>query len=435
MRYLVTFVQFLIRALIGHKRDGGFAALTACSLGPLPLVSSLFHHAHIKYKDLTLSQCRSPRRAIQTTLIATTILFCLWGNAGAAIVLDSTTNANGSTALLTWSHTVGMGNNRILIVGTAHRDGNRSVASVTYGGTALTSIGAQNGAGNQNQATLWYLINPPTGTANISVSLSGSSDVTAGAASFTGVNQTTPLGTLNSLSGTSTTASVVVSSAAGEVVIDAVAANGDAVSLTAAGGQSVLWNTGTGTAGGNVLGGSSNRPGASSVTMSWTLAASKAWGILAVPIKPTTGLAIVKQTWNLNGSAPLGTSVTAPTGATLLFLIYVKNTTAGQVTDVRIIDLLDQAGFDYVSGSLVRTLAASPPADTATDKQIFDATAPGTGTPLSDVVDGDEGSAQDTGPPVGVNTITIGSVSGQANAVLNIDAHTTFAFRFQVKVK
>jgi hypothetical protein len=85
--------------------------------------------------------------------------------------------------------------------------------------------------------------------------------------------------------------------------------------------------------------------------------------------------------------------------------------------------------------SLVRTLAASPPQTRATDKQIFDATAPGTGTPLSDVVDGDEGSAQDTGPPVGVNTITIGSVSGQANAGLNIDAHTTFAFRFQVKVK
>jgi hypothetical protein len=146
MRYLVRFVQFLIRVLIGHKRDGGFAALTACGLDPLPLVSSLFHHAHIKNKDLTLSQCKSPRRAIQTALIATTILFCLWGNAGAAIVLDSTTNANGITALLTWSHTVGMGNSRILIVGTAHRDGNMSVTSVTYGGTALTSIGSQNGA-------------------------------------------------------------------------------------------------------------------------------------------------------------------------------------------------------------------------------------------------------------------------------------------------
>jgi hypothetical protein len=45
------------------------------------------------------------------------------------------------------------------------------------------------------------------------------------------------------------------------------------------------------------------------------------------------------------------------------------------------------------------------------------------------------GSAQDTGAPAGVDKITIGAVTGQANAVLNINAHTTFAFRFEVKVK
>jgi len=146
-------------------------------------------------------------------------------------------------------------------------------------------------------------------------------------------------------------------------------------------------------------------------------------------------LAIVKQTWNLNGSAPLGSPVSAPAGATLVFLIYVKNTTAGQVTDVRINDLLDQTGFDYVSGSLVRTLAASPPADTATDKQLFDATDPGTGTALSDAVDGDAGSAQDTGAPAGVDRITVGAVSGQANGSLTINAHTAFALRFNVKIK
>jgi hypothetical protein len=45
------------------------------------------------------------------------------------------------------------------------------------------------------------------------------------------------------------------------------------------------------------------------------------------------------------------------------------------------------------------------------------------------------GSAQDTGAPVGVDRITIGAVTGQANAALNINAHTTFAIRFLVKVK
>jgi len=34
-----------------------------------------------------------------------------------------------------------------------------------------------------------------------------------------------------------------------------------------------------------------------------------------------------------------------------------------------------------------------------------------------------------------VDRITVGAASGQANAVLNVNANTTFAFRYQVKVK
>jgi hypothetical protein len=147
-------------------------------------------------------------------------------------------------------------------------------------------------------------------------------------------------------------------------------------------------------------------------------------------------LTIVKQFWEQNGTVPLGSPVTTPAGAPpYVFLIYIKNTTSLPVMDIRINDILDQTGFDYVSGSLVRTLAATPPADTATDKQIFDATAAAAGTALTDALDGDAGSALDTGGPVGVDRITMGAVAGQANAVLNINAHTTFAFRFQVRVK
>lgn len=145
-------------------------------------------------------------------------------------------------------------------------------------------------------------------------------------------------------------------------------------------------------------------------------------------------LTIIKQVWDLNGAAPLA-SPTAPVGYTMVFLIYVKNTTAGPVTDLRINDSLDQTAFQYVPGSLVRTSVASPPADTATDKQIFDATDPGTGTVLSDALDADVSSALDTGPPAGVDRITVGAVTGQANGSLTINAHTTFALRFNVKIK
>ncbi|NIO11146.1 MAG: hypothetical protein GTO40_25290, partial [Deltaproteobacteria bacterium] len=98
-------------------------------------------------------------------------------------------------------------------------------------------------------------------------------------------------------------------------------------------------------------------------------------------------------------------------------------------------DDLDEAGFEYIAGSLVRTDAVTPPADTATDLQIFNATAPGTGTGLSDGVDGDVSSAQNTGGLPDMDRVTIGGVTGQANGNLNINGNTTFALRFRVRVK
>jgi len=149
----------------------------------------------------------------------------------------------------------------------------------------------------------------------------------------------------------------------------------------------------------------------------------------------TPSLAIFKSLWEVNGAAPISSPASAAVGSTIVFLIYVRNTTAGAISDVRINDNLDETGFQYVSGSLVRASAASPPTDTASEKQIFDAAAPGTGTALSDAVDGDVASAVDTGGLAGADRITIGAVSGQANGSLTINAHTTYALRFQVKVK
>ena len=146
------------------------------------------------------------------------------------------------------------------------------------------------------------------------------------------------------------------------------------------------------------------------------------------------GLAIVKQAWDPNGTAPLA-SLTAPVGSTIVFLIYVKNTTAGPVTDLRINDSLDRTAFQYQVGSMVRTNSAAPPPDSATDLAIFNATAAGTGTGVSDAVDGDVASAQNTGGPPDVDRITIGAVAGQANASLTLNGHSTFGLRFKVKIK
>lgn len=144
---------------------------------------------------------------------------------------------------------------------------------------------------------------------------------------------------------------------------------------------------------------------------------------------------IIKQMWEENGTAPLTSPSSIAKGATFVFLIYVKNTSSSVMNDVRINDNLDETAFQYIDGSLFRTSAATPPADTATDKQIFDSTASGTGTNLTEAVDGDVGSSADTGGGADKDRITVGAVTGQTNAALNIPANTAFAIRFKVKVK
>jgi len=214
--------------------------------------------------------------------------FMLRASAGhAAIAVESTSSASAKAASsLTWSHTVGPSLNRILMVGVSNNNTTRPVSTVTYGGTALTRVGFQNAPGTQNRIELWSLIAPSPGTANVVVTFSGSVDSVGGAIVFSGVDQATPLGTFASANGSNASPSVTVSSASGQVVIDTLATNGDGSSAAAGPGQTQRWSLKTGNGGGNALGAGSTEPGASSVTMSWTLGHAHAWSIGAVPLKP-----------------------------------------------------------------------------------------------------------------------------------------------------
>ncbi len=202
------------------------------------------------------------------------------------ILVDAVSSAMGNTTMnLTWSHTVGAGRDRVLIVGVSNH-ANTQVNSVTYSGTPLTLIATRPGGGNNTRASLFLLVAPPPGTANVVVTLFGPEDVVGGAVSFTGVDQGTPVGGFASGRGTGTLASVTVASAPDEVVVDTVAARGNAPAITVGAGQAQLWDLGTGTGGSDIIGGGSTEPGAASVTMSWTLAISRSWAIIAASLRP-----------------------------------------------------------------------------------------------------------------------------------------------------
>ena len=117
------------------------------------------------------------------------------------------------------------------------------------------------------------------------MTLADPEDLAGGAVSFTGVEQGTPVGGTASARATGTTASVMIASAPGEVVIDTVAARGNALAVTAGGGQAPQWNLGTGAAGNDIIDGGSTEPGAASVTMSWTLTVSRSWAVCAASLR------------------------------------------------------------------------------------------------------------------------------------------------------
>lgn len=80
-----------------------------------------------------------------------------------------------ATTSITFSHTIGSGKNRVLLVGThVEMGGNteNAVTGVTYGGVALTKIRHRYDNTNANAARveMWSLLNPASGTANVVVS-------------------------------------------------------------------------------------------------------------------------------------------------------------------------------------------------------------------------------------------------------------------------
>lgn len=201
------------------------------------------------------------------------------GGGGLAFDAASSSSQIGNSDLV-FAHTTS-GSDRVMVVGVSVNA--MSVTAVTYNGVGLTLIDSQvNGSVTVYQ---YGLIAPATGSNNISVSLSGPpSYCIAGGVTYTGAHQTTAFGTSAKATGSDTTPTVDVTSAATEVVIDTVSWRNNDVTATAGAGQTQRWNI-------NDLDDDfgcacSTETGAATTTMSWTLSGSSGWTIVGTPIKP-----------------------------------------------------------------------------------------------------------------------------------------------------
>ncbi len=264
----------------------------------------------------------------------------------AAITFSSVSSASSAGGALTFAHTVGAGSNKILIVGISidQTTTTNVISTVTYGGTALTNIGNTPGSGNTMRISVWRLVNPTTGTAAVVVTPVGGNTVAfiAGATSYFGVNQTTPLGALAHATGGSGTPTVNVSSAPHDRVVDAVAVGGALVgnSISVGAGQTQHYNINTATIlGGGMIGAGSTEPGAATVTMSWTQngVLNGPWAIGAGPLRPappTISKAFSPDTIGVNNTSVLTFTITNPNPAASLTGVAFSDTyPAGLVND------------------------------------------------------------------------------------------------------
>ena len=197
-----------------------------------------------------------------------------------------------SVSSLTFSHTPA-GSNRWLFVGAGGLGfpAIPTVTGVTFNGVAMTNLwsGRYNDASLDIRTTGWGLIAPAASAQNVVITYSGSQAEAAGTAvSFTGVDQTTATGTAATATGTTDPATVNVSSAADEIVVDFVYFAQPAITAGASQtSRNEQENINFASAGG-----SSTEPGGTTVTMSWSAGTggySDKSAIGAIAIKPTGG--------------------------------------------------------------------------------------------------------------------------------------------------
>jgi hypothetical protein len=226
---------------------------------------------------------------------------------------------------LTISHAVAAGGDRLLLVRIAvHSESGAAevVSGVTFGGVALTLAG-RTGTGTGPGSEIWYLVAPAVSTADVVITLAATeSGIVAECQNYTGVHQTTPIGTFVGFNNSGSDAPTIdATSAAGELVVDCLAStDAPTVDATTAGaGQTQDSNLTVAGATAETRLSTSHEDGAATVTMSWATTGSPVVRLSAVPLKPSAG---GSTTWlGIGIEIGAGTTTVASTGTRFAYLL------------------------------------------------------------------------------------------------------------------
>ena len=244
------------------------------------------------------------------------------------ITQDAVSHAatTGTSSVLTWSHTLGTGTSRMMVIEVGSSDSSAAspdaaavVTGVYFNGVYATPVPNSmynGGTTGMSQTQLFYLTDAelPTsaGTYTVEVDLTGSvSGIQAGAISLFGVNQGPPEAVVTNriTSGTTTSLSTSITTLTNNDLVVDVIEDTTASTLTAGSGQTLAWSaasTGTGTGGSSM----ENVVTAGAVSFSWTAAKAQRMveSLAAFPPASST----VPATYALTTSATGGTITTNP---------------------------------------------------------------------------------------------------------------------------
>lgn len=159
----------------------------------------------------------------------------------------------------------------------------------TYNSISLTLIGSVSDIRFSRDLHLYYLVNPATGSNSLSFTFGVAGQAQFHAVSMTGVDQATAYdGLQNPASANDATPSVTVSSAAGNLVIGAVALMNAGITITLGADQTLIADTVVSNNGTDAMA-SSHEPGAASVTHSYGLSSAVSRGIIAINVRAAAG--------------------------------------------------------------------------------------------------------------------------------------------------
>ena len=211
---------------------------------------------------------------------------------GASLAFDAKTttptSATGNPVDVT--HTIS-GSNRYVFVQVVSSNTFPTITSVVWdpaGVNEALSVIATDNRASDVRTVLYGRVNPTAKTAIMRVTLSAGdgSGTFVAVSSFTGVHPTTPLGTpATADGGTSTTPTVTVSAATGDLVVDFMGTKETTGNKTAGSGQTELWDGYSNQSDGA----GSWKAGAASVVMSWTGGVTEEWAMIGVALKPGGG--------------------------------------------------------------------------------------------------------------------------------------------------